>query len=326
MTIKAVLFDMDGVLVDAKEWHYEALNLALENKGFSPITRQEHLSVYDGLPTKDKLKKHPQTKSLSLEEHKEINDLKQKFTFDVIEKTCKPNTVILETMEYLKAQGIRMACCSNSIRKSVEMMLEKSGVIDYMEFLVSNEDVESAKPAPDMYNMAISKMGLKSTEVLICEDNIRGITAGLHSGAFVLEIGTIEDTNKSNISKAINKIEEQELPEQLIRPAIRTAHINDMIKGWFVGDFYPSILKTKDFEAGVKEYKKGEKEGKHVHKIGTEITVIVRGKVIMCDRVIKEGEMILMEPGVATSFEALEDTITFVVKNPSAIGDKYHVE
>lgn len=326
MTIKAVLFDMDGVLVNAKEWHYDALNLALQDKGYSAINRQEHLSTYDGLPTIAKLKKHPQTKILSPEEHKDINDLKQRFTFEVIQKNCKPNSVILDTMRYLKSQGIRMACCSNSIKKSVEMMLEKVGVIEYMEFLVSNEDVENGKPAPDMYNKAIEKMCLKSTEVLICEDNIRGITAALHSGSFVLEIGMIEDTNKDNISKAIHKIENQELPEQLIQPAIRTAHINDMIKGWFVGDFHPSILKTKDFEAAVKEYKKGDKEEKHMHKIGTEVTVIVRGKVIMCDRVIKEGQMILMEPGVATSFEALEDTITFVVKNTSVIGDKYQVE
>ena len=326
MTIKAVLFDMDGVLIDAKEWHYDALNLALEKKGYAPITRQEHLSTYDGLPTKDKLNKHPQTKNLSAEEHKEINDLKQELTFDVIERTCKPNPTVLGAIKHLKEQGYRVACCSNSIRKSVEMMLGKSDLLEHMEFLVSNEDVENGKPAPDMYLKAMNQMGLKSTEVLICEDNIRGITAALHSGAYVLEIGTVEDTNKENITKAIHKIENNELTEQLIRPAIRTANIHDMIKGWFVGDFYPAILKSTGFEAGVKEYKKGDKEGKHVHKIGTEITVVVRGKVIMCDRVVKEGEMILMEPGVATSFEALEDTITFVVKTPSVMGDKYTVE
>lgn len=326
MTIKAVLFDMDGVLVDAKEWHYDALNLALEKKGYSAITRQEHLSTYDGLPTKDKLKKHPQTKDLSAEEHKKINDLKQELTFEVIEKSCVPNQTVLDAIKHLKDSGIKIACCSNSIRESIEMMLEKSSVIEHLEFIVSNEDVPNSKPAPDMYIKAIKDLGLTPTEVLICEDNIRGITAAMHSGAYVLEIGTVEDTNKENISKAITKIENEDLPEQLIRPAIRTAHINDMIKGWFVGDFYPAILKSTGFEAGVKEYKKGEKEGKHVHKIGTEITVIVRGKVIMCDRIVKEGEMILMEPGVATGFEALEDTITFVVKTPSVMGDKYNVE
>ena len=104
---------------------------------------------------------------------------------------------------------------------------------------------------------------------------------------------------------------------------VQVAHLDDMIKGWFVGDFDQSLLRTKGFEVAVKEYQKGEKEDKHVHKIAKEITVVVRGKVKMCDRILEQGQMILMEPGVATDFEALEDTITFVVKTPSVIGDKY---
>jgi len=323
MKTKAVLFDMDGVLVEAKEWHYQALNKALEARGYKEISRHEHLSAYDGLPTKDKLLKHPGTRDLSPEERAGINTLKQEFTCEVIEANCKPHSAIVELMEYLQSEDIKIACCSNSIRASVEMMLGKSGILQYMDFLISNEDVESSKPAPDMYVAAISRLGLKPTEVLICEDNIIGITAALHSGGYVLEIGTVDDTNKENISDAIAKIDNDDLTEQLIRPAIRTAHVDDMINGWFVGDFYPAVLKTKNFEAGMKCYKKGDKEGKHYHKIATEITLIASGKVIMCDRIIGAGEMILMEPGVATSFEALEDTITFVIKTASVMGDKY---
>jgi HAD superfamily hydrolase (TIGR01509 family) len=323
MKTKAVLFDMDGVLVEAKEWHYKALNEALIAKGITPISRNEHLSIYDGLPTKDKLKRHPETRALSPQEHTEINYLKQKLTCQVIEATCKPNSSVLEVMEYLRSKDIKIACCSNSIRSSVEMMLGKSGVLQYMDFFISNEDVENSKPAPDMYLEAIQRLGVKATEVLICEDNIIGITAALHSGGYVLEIGTIEDTNQENITKAIAKIESDDLTEGLIRPSIRTAHVNDMINGWFVGDFYPAVLKTKNFEAGMKSYKKGDKEDKHYHKVATEITVIATGKVIMCEKIIGAGEMILMEPGVATSFEALEDTITFVIKTVSVKGDKY---
>ncbi len=326
--IKAVLFDMDGVLVEAKDWHYESLNLALEQNGFLAISRQDHLSSYDGMPTHEKLKKHPQTKSLSKEEHDKINKLKQELLVDIIEEKCIPNPNVIGALKYLKKQGMQIACCSNSIRSSIEMMLEKSGILTYFDFIISNEDVKYGKPSPDMYLKAMTKLKNvdRPTEILICEDNIRGIHAAIHSGAYVLEIGMVNDTNKENIQYAINHIQNNEIPHQIIKPSIKTAHINDMIKGWFVGDFNPSILKSKLFEAGVKEYKKGEKENNHMHKIGTEITVVVRGKVIMCDRVISEGEMILMRPGVATAFEALEDTITFVVKTPSAIGDKYSVE
>ena len=149
MKTKAILFDMDGVLVEAKEWHYQALNQALIAKGLTPISRHEHLSAYDGLPTKDKLIKHPGTRDLSPEEHAEINTLKQKFTCKVIEASCKPNSAIIELMEFLKSEGVNMACCSNSIRPSVEMMLGKSGILQYMDFVISNEDVENSKPAPE---------------------------------------------------------------------------------------------------------------------------------------------------------------------------------
>ncbi len=327
-TVKAVLFDMDGVLVEAKDWHYESLNLALEQSGFLAISRQNHLSNYDGMPTHEKLKKHPQTKHLTKEEHIIINKLKQNILVEIIEEKCKPNPNVIGALRYLKKQNLQIACCSNSVRSSIEMMLEKSQVLDYMDFIISNEDVKYGKPSPDMYLKAMTKLKNvdRPTEVLICEDNVRGIHAARHSGAYVLEIGTVDDTNKENVQFAINHIQNNELPNQIIKPSIKTAHINDMVKGWFVGDFSPSILKSKSFEAGVKEYKKGDKESNHMHKVGTEITVVVRGKVIMCDRVISEGEMILMRPGIATSFEALEDTITFVVKTPSAIGDKYSVE
>jgi len=99
--------------------------------------------------------------------------------------------------------------------------------------------------------------------------------------------------------------------------------LQSMIKGWFIGNFEPTIFKTSDVEVGVKEYKKGDKENRHYHKIATEITVIVSGKVRMNDAVYKQGDIILIEPNESTNFEAIEDTITTVVKIPGATNDKY---
>jgi quercetin dioxygenase-like cupin family protein len=100
-------------------------------------------------------------------------------------------------------------------------------------------------------------------------------------------------------------------------------NLNEMTKGWFVGNFNPSILKTKEVEVGIKNYKKGEKEDIHYHKIATEITAIISGRVIMCEKEFKSGDIILLEPGTPTSFEVIEDTITVVVKLPCAKDDKY---
>ena len=102
--------------------------------------------------------------------------------------------------------------------------------------------------------------------------------------------------------------------------------LDDMTKGWFVGNFDPSLYKTNDCEVAVKKYSKGDYEKKHYHKIATEITVVVKGKVRMFDQVFNEGNMIVVEPGEATDFEALEDSINVVVKIPGVNNDKYEME
>lgn len=107
---------------------------------------------------------------------------------------------------------------------------------------------------------------------------------------------------------------------------MRVEKLDSMTNGWFVGNFIPSLYKTNDCEVAVKSYNKGDKEKKHYHKIATEITVIIKGKVKMFDREFMSGDIIIVEPGDATSFEALEDSINVVVKLPGANNDKYVME
>jgi hypothetical protein len=99
--------------------------------------------------------------------------------------------------------------------------------------------------------------------------------------------------------------------------------LDDMVKGWFVGDFEPTALRTAACEVSVKHYKGGEKEAAHVHKVATELTMIVSGQVKMNGRVFAAGDIVVLKPGEAADFEALTDTTTTVVKLPSAKGDKY---
>lgn len=102
--------------------------------------------------------------------------------------------------------------------------------------------------------------------------------------------------------------------------------LNDMTRGWFIGNFYPSVLTTNDCEVAIKEYKKGEYEKKHYHKIATEITVIIDGKVKMFDSFFEKGDIIVVEPGDATDFEAITDSRNIVVKIPGVNNDKYLME
>ena len=204
--IKAVLFDMDGVLIEAKDWHYEALNKALALFGYE-ITRAEHLSAYDGLPTSVKLKKLTLEKGLPEKLHKFINEMKQQYTVQIIQEQCRPRFNHEFALSKLQAEGYRIAVCSNSIRMTIEMMMDYAKLTKYLEFIVSNQDVKNAKPDPEIYLTAMKEMGLNPDECLICEDNENGIKAAVASGGHLLTIATVDDVNYDNIKTCIAQIE-----------------------------------------------------------------------------------------------------------------------
>ena len=183
--IKAVLFDMDGVLIEAKDWHYEALNRALGLFGYE-ITRAEHLSNYDGLPTKVKLKKLSLEKGLPVELHNFINEMKQQYTVSIIQNRCRPRFNHEYCLSKLKANGYHIAVCSNSIRMTIEMMMNYARLNKYLDFIVSNQDVKNAKPDPEIYLTAMKKLNLNPKECLICEDNENGIAAAIASVGHLL--------------------------------------------------------------------------------------------------------------------------------------------
>ena len=99
--------------------------------------------------------------------------------------------------------------------------------------------------------------------------------------------------------------------------------LDDFVRGWFVGGFSPTFYETTDVEVAVQHFKAGAKEAMHCHKIATEITVIVSGQAKMNDKLLDAGAIVKIAPGEFTDFEAIEDTITAVVKDPGALDDKY---
>ena len=201
---------MDGVLIDAKDWHYEALNKALALFGFS-ISRYDHLVTYDGLPTKKKLEMLTLERGLPKGLHHFINELKQIYTMEMIFQKCKPVFYHEYALSRLKAEGYRLAVASNSIRQTVELMMEKSNLARYMDLMLSNQDVSKPKPDPEIYNTAIARLGLKPEECLIVEDNQNGIKAAQASGANVMVVNSVEDVNYTNIKANIKKFESVEV-------------------------------------------------------------------------------------------------------------------
>jgi HAD superfamily hydrolase (TIGR01509 family) len=204
--IACVLFDLDGVLVDATEWHYEALNRALGLFGFD-ITRYEHLSGYNGLPTRKKLQMLTVEKGLPAAIHEMLNRLKQVYTRDEILAKCRPVFEKEYMLSRLRQEGYRMAVCSNSIRESLELMVRQSGLAGYVEFLVSNEDVVRPKPDPEIYANAIARMGVSPAEVVIVEDAPHGVEAARASGAHVCQVAAFGEVDYFRVRAAIDRAE-----------------------------------------------------------------------------------------------------------------------
>lgn len=204
--IKAILFDMDGVLIDAREWHYEALNRALNSFGFS-ISREAHLSTFDGLPTREKLKLLSKSKNLPEGLHNFINEIKQRNTLSIIHTKCKPTFNHQQALSMLKARGYAIGVCSNSIRRSVETMMQLSRLDKYLDVMFSNEDVNNGKPDPEMYMQAMKILGVLPKETLILEDNDHGIEAAIASGGHLLKIGEPSEVTFELVTKRIAEIE-----------------------------------------------------------------------------------------------------------------------
>lgn len=193
--IKLILFDLDGVLIDAKDIHYRTLNLAL---GEYAITSEEHLNIYDGHKTRQKLNMLTKNKSLPLSLHDHIYEVKQNLT---IAEICdlKPTPHIVQLFKFLHKEGYQIGVCSNSIRRTVLTALAKSELIEYCSVIISNEDVKNSKPHPEMYWKAMSLMGVTPEETVIIEDSPPGILAATRSKAKCIRVTSPYEVNIDNI-------------------------------------------------------------------------------------------------------------------------------
>jgi HAD superfamily hydrolase (TIGR01509 family) len=204
---KLIIFDLDGVLVSAKHIHYDTLNTALWEIGQSNkyvISEAEHLSIYDGLKTNQKLELLTQNKGLHPNTYETVWNRKQELTIEAISE-LKPDTRLIELFKELRSRGYKLACASNSIRRSVLVMLAKIGIIEYMDLILSNEDVKNSKPHPEMYWKTMSMMGCLPEETLIVEDSPHGLLAASRSRANVLRVNSPKDLD---LSKILRKLDE----------------------------------------------------------------------------------------------------------------------
>jgi beta-phosphoglucomutase-like phosphatase (HAD superfamily)/dTDP-glucose pyrophosphorylase len=201
--IKLIIFDLDGVLINSRELHYDALNSAL-NK-IDPkyeITKEEHLSRYDGLNTTAKLELLHSEKGLPKSEFNIVWQNKQSATIGAF-KQFKNDNKLISIFSELKQIGYKIGVASNSIRETVKLSLLKIGILEYVDYYVSNEDVKRPKPFPEMYWKCMTAMGHSAKETLIIEDSHIGRMGAIASGAHLLPVEDCNDLSMEKIRKEL---------------------------------------------------------------------------------------------------------------------------
>lgn len=205
--ISTVLFDLDGVLVDAREWHWEALNRALRLFGHE-IAREEHLSTFDGLTTRTKLKYLNDHRGLPKGLLPVIADLKQTYTRQLIVQNCFPLFNVEYAVTRLKREGFRLGVCTNSIRDTCLLMLDHSGLTQHFDVILTNQDCARPKPAPDIYLEALSRLGVEAASTLVIEDNAHGIQAAEAAHTHLLKVRDPADVTYRAIRDRLRELEE----------------------------------------------------------------------------------------------------------------------
>jgi len=194
--IKLVIFDLDGVLVDACDWHRVALNKALKKVCDYEISEKDHYETFNGIPTKVKLAKLSDMNIVDHKDHKTIYDLKQQMTIETIRENAKFRPEKLQMIQHLRESGCYVACFTNSIRETATLMLDKIGVLEHLDYLVTNEDVENSKPDPEGYNFLVEKFNVAKEDVIIVEDSPKGLEAAYASGCKVIEVKNPDGVTK----------------------------------------------------------------------------------------------------------------------------------
>ena len=196
--IKAIIFDLDGVLVDTKKIHFEALNAALKKYRFETITIDDHVKVFDGLPTTEKLKILQKKKRLPKKYFTKINKYKQKITTQILKKNIKKNDKIIQMMKSLH-KNYKIAVATNAVNSTLKICLSKLGISKYVHFKLSNEDIINPKPNPEIYLRIFIKFGIYPSEALIIEDSHYGREAAISSGAKLLPIKKIDELDLKKV-------------------------------------------------------------------------------------------------------------------------------
>ncbi len=208
--IKLIAMDLDGTLCDTADIHYKALNQAMMEVEKFEIPYSVHIKHFNGQTTSTKLNKLVLDGVIQQKNINKIKTLKQEYTTEAIESTLKPDTQKLDMLFKLKQDGFKLAIGTNCIRKTAELMLQKSDLFDLIEFIVTNEDVKNPKPDKEVWINCINHFGVLPTETIIIDDHDLGISAAVDTGAYWAKVKNPDELTYDFLMNYITKVQEKE--------------------------------------------------------------------------------------------------------------------
>ncbi len=204
--IKTIMYDLDNTLCYCADWHYEALNMALKDVVNFEINKEDHIAIFNGLTTKTKLNILFKKDIIKKEDFDIISAKKQEYTFKLINENARLDPVKIHLHKQMKYNNITSVCVTNSITESACLILEKTGQLEYMEFVISNEQTKYPKPHGEGYIKAMVKLGVYPEETVIVEDSPHGIMAAKSTGAYVWEVRDAYEVTYDNLQKFIKSL------------------------------------------------------------------------------------------------------------------------
>ena len=202
--IDAIFYDLDGVLINTKDWHYDALNEALAVFGFA-ISPEEQETIYEGLPTQEKLSLLTKHKGLQADLYSDITTIKNKKLLENFMQHHQIDTQKIALVEKIRDHGIKQVLCSNTTQSTVELMLMSAGLYGYFDHIITRQDITHPKPHPEIYITAMAKTGVAALRCLILEDSAHGIEAATQSGAHVMKIDDTALVTYDNILRELKR-------------------------------------------------------------------------------------------------------------------------
>ena len=213
--IKGLIFDLDGVLVDTKDLHFMALNKALKKSNAKNIiSYNDHVNIYDGLPTGEKIRILNQKKIIGKKMNKVVMMNKQKFTLQLLKKKIRYNKDIYNIFSKM-SKKYKLAIATNAVNETLNICVDILKIRKFCSYLISNENVSTPKPHPEIYLRCLINLGLKPKETLIIEDSHYGRISAQDSGCNLMPVKSLNDVTLDNITKHI-KLKSNKMLDNII--------------------------------------------------------------------------------------------------------------